>query len=54
MWLKFRPTDLDNCVLWGLPKDYDKDKNIWWCENGTFLKHRIHRWIYRLEKKIRG
>ena len=50
--LKFRPTDLDNCILWATAKNFDKKKRIWWCENGTFLKHRIHRWLYRLQEKV--
>ena len=49
--LKFRPTDLDNCILSLNSKNYDDDKKIW-RDDSKWICNKIHKCLYKLQERI--
>jgi len=48
--VRFRPTDLNGCNSYRNAMHYNSKKKIW-PDESKWIRHKIHRWFYRLFKR---
>jgi hypothetical protein len=51
--MKFRPIDLDNCILHFSAENFNKKKGIL-PDDSKWIRNKIHRQLYKLQQKIKG
>ena len=51
--MKFRPTDLDNCILHFSAENYNKKKGTW-PDSSKWIWNKIHRLLYKVQQRIKG